>query len=749
MKTTPHRRLFQLLMVGLLVFCWSTTHVYARNSHHGTCGDNVEWTLTDGILTFYGSGPMQDFGWSRPWRERNVKEVVIKEGITRIGNRTFEDCVKLTKISMPSTLESIGDSAFYDCYGLTKVVLPNSVKSLGKGCFWCCKNMTTLVLSNQLEYVDQLAFFYCQQLQYITLPNSVRFVGSEAFRECRSLTLLIVPDEPFETNQGKALNLSFCGQLSLVRGNHTLCPEYMYKYIPKNCPFMIEGNPRREYAGTIKSGKKVIVPALRDYTADEAIDEVETIFREHFNISNPCIWYDQTQHHLSKLLTMLEYPVYKQVLDHYYDAFIEAGRKNRLEAASVAAFKHLMLGGKDDEELMWNIIITRYGQAKKTDNTRFLMGKFKDVSTMRQDAYQATIDSLTTVYYNVLFPETLRDMSGYWVSINDTTPEGTLADAPEHILHIADITNPAGAMILSSPKCEWKAKKSRYLWNDKTHDDKQLRYSYSTGFNSKTGTMRLLFNSQSKKIANPKAQQQALDMMQDFEATMKASLEQFQKELNYGLAHNYTSWSGWGAGTAAGIGIGIGVQLLTIAVIAAIIYSSNIETAEKYEILLTPLAPNVMDVSVRYAYARFNYNNGNTKHKEDTRHLTFVKWEESDSTIFVSQNGKPIFIGDDIETFSPLLNGYNASHKKANYQLINRNSIEKLRQKAELMLQAQERKRAENAKAAQQAAQKEAQKAKQTKPGKSSKKAKQTQTAQPAQPTPPANTEDGNDVLFF
>lgn len=746
MKTTPHRRLFQLLMVSLLVFCWSTTHVYA-SSHHGTCGDNVEWTLTDGILTFYGSGPMQDFGWSRPWRERNVKEVVIKEGITRIGNRTFEDCVKLTKISMPSTLESIGDSAFYDCYGLTKVVLPNSVKEIGNGCFWFCKNMTTLVLSNQLEYVGQLAFFYCQQLQYITLPNSVRFVGSEAFRECRNLTILIVPDEPFETNQGKALNLSFCGQLSLVRGNHTLCPEYMYKYIPKNCPFMIEGNPRREYAGTIKSGKKVIVPALREYTADEAIDEVEAIFREHFNMSNPCIYYDKTQQHLSKLLTMLEYPVYKQVLDHYYDAFIEAGRKNRLEAASMAAFKHLMLGGRDDEELMWNIIITRYGQAKKTDNTRFLMGRFKDISMLRQDAYQATIDSLTTVYYNVLFPETLRDMSGYWVSINDTTPEGTLTDAPEHILHIADITNPAGAMILSSPKCEWKAKKSRYLWNDKTHDDKQLRYSYSTGFNSKTGTMRLLFNSQSKKIANPKAQQQALDLMQDFEATMKASLEQFQKELNYGLAHNYTSWSKWGAGTAIGVGIGIGVQLLTIAVIAAIIYSSNIETAEKYEILLTPLAPNVMDVSVRYAYARFNYNNGNTKHQEDTRHLTFVKWEESDSTIFVSKDGKPIFIGDDIETFSPLLNGYNASHKKANYQLINRNSIEKLRQKAELMLQAQERKQAANAKKAQQA--QEAQQAKQAKPGKSSKKAKQTQTAQPAQPTPPANTEDGNDVLFF
>ena len=690
MKTQFNGRIIRVLFVGLLTICFPI-NVLSASVKTGFCGDSVQWSLSDGVLTITGSGQMQNFHkGKRPWRG-SIKSVIIEEGVTNIGSRAFEYNSWLKEISIPSSVKTIGDSAFVNCVSLKKIVIPNSVTSIGKTCFARCYNLSSISLSSNLQFIGEKAFDRCESMTDIIIPNSVQSIGYKAFVDCYKLTILIVPDEPFEiVGKDSVLGLWNSKQLSMVRGNHTLCPDYMLKYIPKDCPFMQEGNPKRYYTGSISKDSVVIIPAIKTFTLQEAMDTVECIINKHFSLANPCLSFSETEEYLSKFIINLERPVYQELLQHYYDAFYEAGSNNELDAATALAFKHVMLGGKEDEELMWDIILTKYGFENATNNLRFLMKMFNEISIAKDSVYQNTIDSITSVYYDVMYPNTLRSMQGYWVSLNDPMTDGSLAPIPDYIINIADITNPKGTTILSAPKCNWYTRKKKGLWLSQIYGNWPLRYSYETGYNEETQTVQILFSSQSKKIANTKLQHQALDMVQNLEATMYASLEQYQNDLNRGLASNVLSFSDWGAKTAIGFGMNVGVRLAAAVLIYAIVYASNIETAEAYEIRLTPLVPQVLDVSVKYGYARHNYNNGKTQHKEDIKKLTFVKWEETDSVVFISKRLQPIFCGDTLSVNSPLLERFNAKKDKTTCQEINQAAMNKLRQKAERLLRLKE-----------------------------------------------------------
>ena len=64
----------------------------------GSCGTNATWEYDSGTLTISGTGEMDDFSYS-PWvLNYKVKSIVIKEGVTRIGNNAFKTCPDYTSV---------------------------------------------------------------------------------------------------------------------------------------------------------------------------------------------------------------------------------------------------------------------------------------------------------------------------------------------------------------------------------------------------------------------------------------------------------------------------------------------------------------------------------------------------------------------------------------------------------------------------------------------------------------------------
>ena len=141
----------------------------------GSCGENLTWTLEDGVLTISGTGAMMDWTnyWDTPWyRYRDV----------------------ITGISLPEGLTSIGRFAFCDCNALTGVTIPESVTSIGYGAFGTCSALESVTIPPHVTSIGEVAFRFCTSLTDVTIPASVTEIGAAPFSRCESLTEIRVEE---------------------------------------------------------------------------------------------------------------------------------------------------------------------------------------------------------------------------------------------------------------------------------------------------------------------------------------------------------------------------------------------------------------------------------------------------------------------------------------------------------------------------------------------------------------------------
>ena len=170
-----------VLAVGLL-----PATAFAANAS-GKCGDNVTWTLSDGVLTIDGSGPMNDYSVTyytqAPWYSQRSKihTVVIGDGVTTIGICAFYQCSNLTSVTIGSGVTEIGNMAFCECTGLTGVTIPGTVTSIGTSAFRECSNLTRVTIGDGVTSIGDYAFAFCYNLTDVTVPDSVTSIGSSAF----------------------------------------------------------------------------------------------------------------------------------------------------------------------------------------------------------------------------------------------------------------------------------------------------------------------------------------------------------------------------------------------------------------------------------------------------------------------------------------------------------------------------------------------------------------------------------------
>ena len=74
----------------------------------GTCGDDLDWQLEDGVLTITGTGAMADYALPSapaPWYQYRdaIASVVFGDGVTTIGEEAFCDCGALASVEMPES----------------------------------------------------------------------------------------------------------------------------------------------------------------------------------------------------------------------------------------------------------------------------------------------------------------------------------------------------------------------------------------------------------------------------------------------------------------------------------------------------------------------------------------------------------------------------------------------------------------------------------------------------------------------
>ena len=173
-----------LLCVGLLGL-----PVSAANGA-GYCGEEVAWTLKNGVLTISGTGAMDNYNdlYMPPWQEQNdlIQRIVVEPGVTSIGKRAFYEAKNLKTVSLPETVKEIGAMAFVECTGLTQIDFPG-LENLGWGAFYGCESLVNITLPESLRTIGEKAFYRCSKLAGITVPSGVEEMGAMVFSYCSNL----------------------------------------------------------------------------------------------------------------------------------------------------------------------------------------------------------------------------------------------------------------------------------------------------------------------------------------------------------------------------------------------------------------------------------------------------------------------------------------------------------------------------------------------------------------------------------
>lgn len=226
---------------------YNTTNQIHANTVNIYGGNPADFVIRGGVLVKYNGAATEavipsgvkiiggENSYSGAFRDCvGITSVVIPDSVQEIRDGAFYGCAGLTTVTMPNSLQKIGDSTFCNCSSLTAITIPDSVREIGKSAFYGCSSLASVIIPNSVQKVGDFAFYECSSLISVTIPNSVqeicscafqgcsslravaisnsvREIDREAFMGCKSLTSVTIPNSVREIKNG-----AFCGCSALT-----------------------------------------------------------------------------------------------------------------------------------------------------------------------------------------------------------------------------------------------------------------------------------------------------------------------------------------------------------------------------------------------------------------------------------------------------------------------------------------------------------------------------------------------------
>lgn len=185
---------------------------------------NKTFTTKDGVLY---SKDMKSLIYCPPGKSGKL---VVPEGVVSIGFMAFQECAKLTSVSLPSTLTRINEGAFGNNTKLTSLTVskdnsyliskdnvifykqgeqliayaggkknksykvPDGVKAISQAAFQGCTNLTEITFCKNLTIIGNEAFRNCTKLKKAHFQEGIHVIAAGAFMNCSSLQKINFPE---------------------------------------------------------------------------------------------------------------------------------------------------------------------------------------------------------------------------------------------------------------------------------------------------------------------------------------------------------------------------------------------------------------------------------------------------------------------------------------------------------------------------------------------------------------------------
>lgn len=199
--------------------------------------------------------------------------------VSGIADGAFQDCDKLTSVTIPKSVSRIGGGAFWKCNSLTSfyvakgnsrykvidglliedddtlvaipgnlenlqipnfvtrignhvnivegnlksVTIPNGVTKIGE-CAFIGSGLTSVEIPSSVKRICDSAFAFCFKMTSVTIANGVEFIDKNAFYECSSLTSITIPKSVKEIGESAFHNCFSLNRVTFAGVGENISP---------------------------------------------------------------------------------------------------------------------------------------------------------------------------------------------------------------------------------------------------------------------------------------------------------------------------------------------------------------------------------------------------------------------------------------------------------------------------------------------------------------------------------------------
>lgn len=257
----------------------------------GKCGKNVKWRYDKKTktVTISGKGAMANYGgmntYAPPWSDLDVRKVVIKKGVTTIGDKAFAHCEKLQSVTIPEGVTSLGIEIFFDSSTkLGTITLPKSLKKVNRATFYGAYVSGYKVASGNKYFsaskgvlfnkkkTSLVAYPLGSKATSYTIPKSVKSIEPNAFSmealAPNKLKKLTIP-----TSVTSVKNDALCGLYNCKVYFKGKAPKNLYKGLGNRASITIY------YVKKYESGYKSVKKAVDKQVKSDPFSELEVYFK--------------------------------------------------------------------------------------------------------------------------------------------------------------------------------------------------------------------------------------------------------------------------------------------------------------------------------------------------------------------------------------------------------------------------------------------------------------------------------------
>ena len=206
--------------------------------------NNVKEIYIDNLLTWFNIGytldeyfdiwnhQMGDYsawgGYRLYVNGKELTELIIPDGIKRIGGSAFSRCVSLKNVTISSSVKEIGMLAFCDT-NIQNLTICEGVTTIGTNAFRGC-NIEKLTIPKTVTSIEDCAFSWCRNLQKVDIIGSATYICSDSFKYCARLKDIAISanNTVYKSVDGALLSKDGTTLIQYFRGNdrtHYKIPE--------------------------------------------------------------------------------------------------------------------------------------------------------------------------------------------------------------------------------------------------------------------------------------------------------------------------------------------------------------------------------------------------------------------------------------------------------------------------------------------------------------------------------------------